>query len=51
MSKIISGYRGDMNKRIAKSLREQFIRPIKAIGHNHKAMFRAKRSDAGKKRK
>lgn len=51
MSKIISGYSSDMNKRIAKSLREQFIRPIKAIGRNHKPMFRAKRSDAGKKRK
>jgi len=50
MAKIISGHDNAMNKRIARSLREQFIRPIKAIGRNHKPMFRAQRKDAGKKK-
>lgn len=50
MAKIVSGYDNAMNKRIARSLREQYIRPIKSIGKNHKPMFRAQRKDAGKKR-
>jgi hypothetical protein len=50
MAKIVSRHNNSTNKRIAKSLREHFIRPIKAIGRNHKPMFRAQRSDAGKKR-
>lgn len=50
MAKIVSGYDNATNKRIARSLREQFIRPIKSIGKNHKPMFRAQRKDAGKKR-
>jgi hypothetical protein len=51
MAKIISRHSNSMNKQVAKSLREQYIRPIKAIGTNHKPMFRAQRKDAGIKRK
>lgn len=51
MATIIRRHSNAMNKQVAKSLREQYIRPIKAIGRNHKPMFRAQRKDAGTKRK
>lgn len=53
MAKIIGYGRNNCNssnKSLAKTFREQTIRPIKAIGTRHKPSHRARRSDYGSKR-
>jgi len=53
MAKIIGYGRNNCNacnKSLAKTFREQTIRPIKAIGARHKPSHRARRSDYGSKR-